>query len=364
MAAASAARRRVAAVCGDGHLRVVEQDLPELRPGAVALDVRASLISPGTELGGWRALAEKRSRPDPAALPRPFGYSNAGVVRAVGEGVDEFKPGDRVACVGAGYALHADRAVVPQNLCAALPDRVTFAQGAYGMLAATALHTLRRGEPELGESAAVVGLGLVGQLTAQLYRLAGNFVIGWDRIERRLQIAEDAGIDATAGAGPEDEVALTRAFTRGRGLDAAVLANAGDSHETVEKLVRCMKLSPDGHPMGRLMVVGWPTFTYGGAIGGMNNIDIRRCSRTGPGYHDATWETGAPYPPVFVRWTTRSNLDVCLRLIEEGRLNVDALTTHRVPFADLESRIHQLLDEPDNLLGVVLEYDERREEPE
>jgi len=350
-------RRKVAAVCGDGHLRVIEQDSPELKRGTILVDVRASLVSPGTELNGWRGLAQRRKNPDPGAAPRPFGYSNAGTVRRVGEGVTEFQPGDRVACVGAGYALHTDLAVVPHHLCAALPGKVTFAQGAYAMLAATAMHTLRRGEPEFGESVCVLGLGLVGQLTGQLYKLAGNYVIGWDRIDRRLQIAKAWGIDGTVHASAEDEVAATRLFTRGLGLDAAVLANAGECDETVDKLVRAMKVSPDGHPMGRIMIVGWPTFRFDRLIGGMNNIDIRRCSRTGPGYHDDAWETGPAYPPVFLRWTTRTNLDLCLRLIEEGRLNVDSLTTHRIPFSNLDARIDRLLDDADSMLGVIFEYE-------
>ena len=353
---AKVGKRKVAAVCGDGHLRVIEQDVPAPKRGTVLVDVHASLVSPGTELNGWRGLAEKRRNPDAGAAPRPFGYSNAGTVRETGEGVAEFKAGDRVACIGAGYALHTDSAAVPHNLCVALPDKVSFAQGAYAMLAATALHTLRRGEPEFGESVCVLGLGLVGQLTAQLYKLAGNFVIGWDRIERRLRIAKKCGIDATVADGAADEVAVTRNFTKGLGLDAAVMANAGECDESVDKLVRCMKVSPDGHPMGRIMIVGWPTFRFANLIGGMNNLDIRRCARTGPGYHDDPWEVGDAYPPVFMRWTTRTNLELCMRLIEEGRLNVDALTTHRIPFQDMEAQVDRLLDDPDDMLGVVLEY--------
>jgi threonine dehydrogenase-like Zn-dependent dehydrogenase len=350
-------KRKVATVCGDGHLRVIEQAAPELRHGTVLVDVHASLVSPGTELNGWRSLAEKRRNPDAGAAPRPFGYSNAGIVRAVGEGVTEFKPGSRVVCIGAGYALHTDLAVVPHNLCAALPCKVTFAQGAYAMLAATALHTLRRGEPQFGESVGVLGLGLVGQLTAQLYKLAGNYVIGWDQIERRLRIAKEWGIDGTVAAGAQDEVAAARMFTRGLGLDAAVMANAGECDETVQKLVRSMKVSSDGHPMGRIMIVGWPTFQFASLIGGMNNLDIRRCSRTGPGYHVDAWEVGGAYPPVFMRWTTRTNLDLCMRLIEEGRLNVDVLTTHRIPFQDMDAQVDRLLDDPDAMLGVVFEYE-------
>ena len=346
----------VAALTGDGHIRAIRHDTPPLCKGGVLVEVRNSLVSPGTELGGWRGLLERHKHPQQQAAPKPFGYSNAGIVLEAGQGAEEFKPGDRIACIGAGYALHADLAVVPHNLCVHLPENVTFAQGAYGMLSATAMHALRRGEPELGESAAVVGLGLVGQLTAQLYQLAGNYVIGWDLIEQRLAIARKWGIDATAHVSSEDEIELTRRFTKGYGLDAAVLALAGDATSVVRSLGKCMKVAPDGHPMGRIMVVGNPTFGYRDHESiGMTNIDIRRASRTGPGYHDEAWETGGPYPPVFMRWTTRTNLELCMRLISEGKLNVDCLTTHTIPLKDVDARISEIIDEPDEILGVVFE---------
>jgi threonine dehydrogenase-like Zn-dependent dehydrogenase len=346
-------KRIVAALTGDGHIVPIEQDAPALRPGAVLVAVRASLVSPGTELGGWRALLEQRKNPKPQKAPKPFGYSNAGVVAEAGEGVTEFKPGDRVACIGAGYAQHANLAVVPHNLCVRLPQNVTFAQGAYAMLSATALHAVRRGQPELGEFVAVVGLGLLGQLAAQFYRLACNYVIGWDMIAFRNEIARRCGIHATVTVGPEDPVALTRQFTGGFGLDAAVFAFGGDGNAAVKSLMQCLKVSPDTHTMGRVVVVGNPSFDWPLRAGA--NAEFRQAGRTGPGYHDDAWEVGPPYPPVFMRWTTRTNLELCMRLIAEGRLNVDALTTHTIPLTDVEAGIDAVIDRPDEMLGVVFE---------
>jgi len=201
-------RRKVAALADDGSILLVEEPIPPLRAGMVLVEVRASLVSPGTELGGWRSFSQKqagsgRSSGDRHKLggeaahdmadgkPRKFGYANSGVVLAAGDGVTRFQAGDRVACMGAGYALHATHAVVPQNLCALLPASVSFTQAAYMHLAATALQAVRRGEPRLGEYAAVVGLGIVGQLTARLYQLAGAYVIGWDQIPLRLETARN-----------------------------------------------------------------------------------------------------------------------------------------------------------------------------
>ncbi len=342
-------KRIVAAVTGDGRIVPLEQEIPELEPGAVLVEVFASLVSPGTELGGWHSLRAAREKTSDAA-PRPFGYSNAGRVLKVGADVTRFKPGDRVACIGAGYAQHTNYAVVPHHLCIALPDNVTYAQGSYAMLAATGLQALRRAAPEFGEWTLVAGLGLVGQLTARLFQLAGNYVIGWDSIPMRTSLAKRCNADDAIQIGQGDICEQTRSFTGGEGLDTAVVAFGGNADAAMKDIETCMKKSPDGHPMGNVIVVGGARFTY---TSSMTNIDIRRASRTGPGYHDKNWENGVDYPPVFMRWTTRSNLALCMRLIAEGRLNVDALTTHCIPLQDVEAGVNAMLDDPDSILGVI-----------
>lgn len=347
-------KRIVAARMGNGHIGLIEQDTPPVRAGTVLVEVHNSLVSPGTELGGWHGLRRELDNPTPGAQAQPFGYSNAGVVLAAGEGVEELKPGDRVACIGAGYALHTNYAVVPQNLCADLPESVTFAQAAYGHLSTTSLNALRRGQPEFGEFVVVVGLGIVGQLTAQLYQLAGNYVIGWDRIAFRTEIARGWGIHQTVVVGEQDELAATRDFTAGAGLDAAVLAFGGDANRAVETVEKCLKRAPDTHPMGRIIAVGGPRFEYRSTL---TNVDVRRASRTGPGYHDEAWEVGAGYPPVFVRWTTGTNLRLVIRLLAEGRLKVDSLTTHTIALADVDAGISAIIDDPDGILGVVFEME-------
>jgi threonine dehydrogenase-like Zn-dependent dehydrogenase len=345
-------KRLLAVKRGDGTIRIIEQDMPDMVRGTVLIKVGASLVSPGTELGGWHSFANQKINPEPIK-ERPFGYSNSGFVIEAAEGVSEFKTGDRVACIGAGYALHTDYAVVPQNLCVSLLDNVSFDQGAYAMLFATALHTLRRGEPEFGEYVCVAGLGIVGLLTARLYQLAGNYVIGWEKNPARIENANRWGIEAVVN--DENGKEATKKFTRNCGLDSAVLAFGGACDETVERLIHCMKRSPDGHGMGRIMVVGWPDFQYGGGpVGMMNNIDIRRCSRTGPGYHDLQWEFGIDYPPVFMRWTTKTNLALCMRLIAEEKVDIDSLTTHRIKLEQVKNEIDKALEHPDQMLGVIL----------
>ena len=345
-----AKKRIVAAILGTGHIGLVEEDIPEIKTGAVLIEVHNSLVSPGTELGGFKNLKDKQANPDPNAKPQKFGYSNAGIVEKVGKGVTDLKSGDRVAAIGAGYAQHSNYAVVPHNLCTKLPENVTFAQGAYAMLSATALHAMRRGQPEFGEFTAVAGLGLVGQLTAMFYKLAGNYVIGWDTIKRRNDIAKGWGIDETVLIGPEDPVEKTKAFTGGMGLDAAVIAFGGDATKAYQSLEKSFKLSPDTHRMGRIVVVGGAIITVPAVT---TNLDIRRASRTGAGYHDEAWEYGPDYPPVFMRWTTKTNIALCMRLISEGKLSVDCLTTHGMSLENVQVEMDKALENPDDILGVV-----------
>ncbi len=346
-------KRIVAAILGNGHIGLIEQEVPALEPGFVLVQVRASLVSPGTELGGWRGLKQRADNPVPDAKPRPFGYANAGVVMEVGEGAEEFKAGDRVACMGGGYALHTDYALVPHHLCVKLPDNVTFAQGSYAHLAATAMHVLRRGTPEFGDFVAIVGLGVVGQLAGRLHQLAGSYVIGWDMIPFRGEVAKKWGIDGVAIVGRDDEVAMTKEFTGGYGLDGAVFAFGGDGTKALQSVRQSLKKTSDGHAMGRIVVVGGLKFDY---TFGLTNADIREASRTGPGYHDDEWEVSSKtYPPAVMRWNTRTNLELSMRLISEGKLDVDLLTTHTIPLKDVEAQIAGIIDDPDSLLGVVFE---------
>ncbi|MBT5815834.1 MAG: hypothetical protein HOI15_16010 [Opitutales bacterium] len=356
-------KRRIVALHGDGTLKLIEVDMPSLDPGMVLVEVMASLVSPGTELkgpvtrgskaaGGWRALRQLQLNPDSDLKIKPFGYANAGRVLALGAGVTKLEVGQRVASIGAGYAQHSDYSVVPQNMVVPLPKNVKFEQGAYGMLLATAMQAVRRAEPEIGQYTAVAGLGLVGQLTARLFQLSGCYAIGWDTVTERIEQAKRLGIDETALIGSEDEIEKTFSFTNGRGLDTSVIALGGNAEKPAHALEKCMKVSGDGHPMGTMVVVGGAEFPFTRSL---TNMDVRRSSRTGPGYHDKNWERGANYDDVFVRWNTRRNLELCLRLVSEGKIALDELTTHRVAFNEIQEQVAEISKNPDSILGLVFQ---------
>lgn len=345
--------RRVVTVDGEGEIAVVEEPTPEPDAGEVLVDVEASLITPGS---GAEPVRRRRENPDAGRGRSKRGYQAAGRVADLGPEVTAFEHGDRVACMGAGYAYHADAVVVPTNLCVHLPDGVSFAEGAFNHLAATGLHAVRRGEIAIGEYVAVMGLGLVGQLTGQLARLSGGRVAGVDLLPGRVAVAEQVGFDhaVKADADPVDSV---RAFTDDRGIDCGVVAFGGDASTAFEQLVEMTKMAPDGHRYGRVVVVGGAHIAadYPTALG---NMDVRAASRPGPGYHDEAWERGASYPVEYrgdIEWTTRRNLAEVVRLMAEDRLDVDSLITHRFPLADAAAGYDTILEDPDETLGVIFE---------
>ena len=197
----------------NGDTYVADVPIPTPRAGTALVHTAASLVSAGTErmvveFAEKNLLAKAHSRPDlvrqvldkarregllttlEAAFnrldqPMALGYSSAGTMVAAGRGLQGFQVGDRVACAGGGYAVHAEYAVVPQNLLAHLPDNVDFESAAFTTLGAIALHGFRLAQPQLGERVAVIGLGLLGLLAAGIARAAGCAVFGIDLDPRR-----------------------------------------------------------------------------------------------------------------------------------------------------------------------------------
>ncbi len=336
---------------GAGRITVEDQPVPEPARGQVLVTVRACCISPGTELG---SVPGRRREPNPAAAPRTFGYSNAGVISALGPGCEDLEVGTRVACMGGGFALHATHAVVPRNLAVPIPDAVTFEAAATNHLAATGLHAIRRGEFTLGEHVAVMGLGIVGHFASQFAALAGAHVLGVDRFPiRRDALAATGHAEGTISPDAADFAARARDLSCGYGFDGGVIAFGGDGTPALKALHQILKQAPDTHKMGRVVVVGGARIEHLFAAG-LGNVDVRSSARPGPGYHDDAWEHGADYAPVFVQWTTRRNVEECLRFIALGRLRADCLITHRVPLTDGPAACDLLIEHPDQALGVIL----------
>lgn len=326
-----------------------EVPLPALEAGMIRIDVESSLISPGSELGGWGAMKARQLKPPHGV---PFGYSVAGTVAAKGPGTNGPAKGTRVVAIGAGQALHAQQVVVPAALVVPLPDSLSFDEGAYAMLLATAMHGVRRAEVTLGSRVMVAGMGVLGNLAAQLFRAAGCRVAAWDVSAAALQMARIVGFTECHDCSTDACIDTTRRWTRDEGLDVACWALGGRADDLWHRTINAMQISPDGHPCGRIVVLGHAEFTF--QTRPMTNIDVVQASRTGPGYHDPAWERGAAYPPVFVRWDSRRNLELGLELVASGAVQVAPLTTHRLYIGDAGSALPAMLDAGDHPMGVVI----------
>jgi threonine dehydrogenase-like Zn-dependent dehydrogenase len=323
--------RNVLSLARSGHVAVRQEPLPAVEPGMVLIRSHASAISAGTELGSFVGKA----RPEAIQEPwRTFGYQAAGTVEAVGEGVTRFTLGQRVAGMGAGYALHADRVLVPQNLCVALPDSVSFTDAAFVALGATALQAVRRGEVVFGEHVGIWGLGMLGQLVARVCNAAGASVVGHDPAEKRRALAP---LSASVGS-----------------LDSAFLCFGGEASDALKEIVGHMRQAPDTHRSGRIVLVGGATVSHGfGAA--LGNVELRSAARTGPGYHDKAWERGASYPSVTVRWDTQAHLQLFVQWLAERKLTLTGLY-ETVPLTDAPTSCYALMDRQAEHLGVVVAY--------
>jgi len=363
-----------------GKLALKEVPAPGVKAGHLLVETRASLISAGTERMvidfAKKSLAGKaRARPDlvkkvvdkarrdglkatfetvMARLdePLPLGYSAAGVVRAVGAGLEgDFHVGQRVAMAGAGLANHAELNVVPKNLTAAIPDGVGDEEAAFGTLGAIALHAVRNAEAGLGDVVAVIGCGLVGQLAARFLTLAGARVVALDYDDERRALAKALGAEAAPEFGLADTT--VHEMTQGLGCDAVIIAAATSSSEPFETAAAVAR------DRARVVLVGLTgtEFPYADFMKKELNIVVSRSY--GPGRYDEDFETkGVKYPEGWVRWTETANLEETLRLMQPGnaqRLDVAPLISHRFPFGDAEAA-YDLVTGGERHLGVILEY--------
>ena len=342
-------KRTMAVIDGTGRVYARAEDFPPPAENEVTLAVHASLISPGTEM---MLVKQRRAKPETEEKINPFGYSCAGEITAIQGDGHGLRVGMRVAAMGGG-AKHADKVHVPVNLVTPLPDDVSFEQGTYACLGATALQAVIRTAPLLGEFGLVAGLGIVGNLTAQLCLLGGARVLAWEGLAGRRERARQCGIAHACDPADNAGVDAAREFAAPYGMDFAVMAFGGEATEAYRQILQVMKLSADGHRMGRITLVGGCHVTVRGGAGG-GNTELRWASRTGPGYHDDAWEHGADYPAAFVPFDTQRNLREIVCLMAEKRLLVTPMTTHRIPLQQVGEAADLLLEQPDQAQGILL----------
>jgi predicted dehydrogenase/threonine dehydrogenase-like Zn-dependent dehydrogenase len=366
-----------------GEISVAEVPAPQLLPGCVLVRMGASLVSAGTERASSefarKSLIHKaQARPDLVRevinkvrrdgilsavhavrsrldQPSSLGYSSSGTVTGVGEGVVDISVGDRVACAGAGYAVHAEAACIPRLLVAKIPDGVSisFDEAAFTTVGAVALHGIRTAEVKLGDVVALIGLGLVGQLTAQLLKTAGCRVLGFDIAADRADLAIGLGIDA-ASSSPSEFADLVSQHTRGFGADEVLITAETPSSEPVNQAAQVAR--------DRAIVVA--VGTVGMELERQRyyekELDFRVSRSYGPGRYDAAFEQkGRDYPIGHVRWTETRNMEGFLQFLAEGKLDLKPLITHRFPI-DQAKEAYDLISgaTAERSLAVLFAYPE------
>jgi predicted dehydrogenase len=360
-----------------GATVVAEVPAPAPQAGEVLIHTAASLVSAGTErmlvdFAAKSLIGKARSRPDlvrqvidkarregilttvEAAFsrldqPMPLGYSAAGTVAALGPGVQGLRPGQRVACAGGGYAVHAEQVAVPRILVTPLPDEVSFEQAAFTTLAAIALHGLRLAGTQLGEHVAVIGLGLLGLMAIQMAKAAGCRVLGVDVNPQRVALARQLGVQAVVRREAEESAA---AFSRGRGVDAVLICADTPSADPVTLAGAIAR------DRAKVVAVGAVGLQLPRKVYYEKELSFVNSRSYGPGRYDPAYEEdGHDYPPGYVRWTEGRNMQAVVELIADGRLDVQTLISHRFP-VEQAPQAYELITgkggEP--FLGVLLTY--------
>jgi predicted dehydrogenase/threonine dehydrogenase-like Zn-dependent dehydrogenase len=288
------------------------------------------------------------------------GYSAAGEVVAVGEGVEGFSSGDLVACAGAGKANHADYVCVPRNLVCRVPAGCDLRLAATTTVGTIAMQGVRRAAPQIGETACVMGLGLIGQMTVQILRANGVKVIGLDLDQKRVDRAIELGMEAGT-SDPEKLKQLVRDFTQGRGADQVLITAATKSDAPIN-------LSMDlARAKGVVVIVGDIGLNVKRDVFYRKEIDLRMSTSYGPGRYDRTYEEGGhDYPFGYVRWTLNRNMQAYMELIAAGRLNLMPLVEREVDVNEAPGAYRELAAAEGAIpLAVLLRYpEEMRELPE
>jgi predicted dehydrogenase/threonine dehydrogenase-like Zn-dependent dehydrogenase len=357
-----------------GKIDLTEVPVPSVKKGHLLIQTDKTLISLGTERmllnfgkAGW--LNKARQQPDKVRQviqkmrtdglmptvdavfkkldqPLPLGYSNAGTVIALGEGVTGFKIGDRVISNG----NHAEIVCVPQHLCALIPENVDNATASFTVVAAIALQGVRLAAPEIGQKIAVIGLGLIGLLTCQILRANGCRVIGFDFDPAKIELAKSYGAEAFNLSAGSDPVSLAMNFSKGNGVDSVIITAATSGNDPIEQAPQmCRK-------RGKVVLVGVTGLNLSRDDFYKKEISFQVSCSYGPGRYENEYENKSlDYPIGFVRWTVQRNFAAILDLMSSGSINTDKLVSKTIEF-DQAQKAYELVESATGILGLVLNY--------
>ena len=367
--------------------QVVVEDIPapQVEPGTLLVRVKFSSISAGTELSGLESASQplwKRALKNPKAVKstvemaatrglthtrnviqgklaegNPTGYSASGIVLEVGDGIENIQSGDRVACAGAQCAHHAEIIRVPRNLAVPLPKELSLPVASTVTLGAIALQGVRRAQPTLGETFAVIGLGILGQLAAQMLRANGCRVIGTDLDSSRIELAKSLGMDFPLPAEENNNREHTLRLTDGEGVDGVIITAASPSDEVISNAFKmCRK-------KGRVVLVGDVGLNLKREDIFPKELDFFISTSYGPGRYDPQYEEkGLDYPIGYVRWTENRNMAEYLNLISEEKIEVEPLIHSSFEISQAATAYETLKKDKEKPLIVLLSYPESKED--
>jgi predicted dehydrogenase/threonine dehydrogenase-like Zn-dependent dehydrogenase len=366
-----------------GGVFVQDVPAPTVGPKNVLVQVHHSCVSVGTEMSSVRLSGlplYRRALKQPHHVGRalkmmadtgvtrtvalikgrldsglPVGYSAAGEIVELGAEVEAFKRGDIVACAGAGIANHAEVIDVPVNLVAAVPDGLTTERASTVTLGAIAMQGVRRLNPTLGETIVVIGLGILGQIAAQLLKAAGCVVLGTDVDPRRVEIARTNGMDHGFGSGDGSTVDRVVQLTDGYGADGVLITAATPSNDVIGEAFRACRRK------GRVVLVGDVGLNLDRNDMYAKELDFLISTSYGPGRYDPAYEEdGQDYPLAYVRWTENRNMQEYLRLLACGVVKLDNMPGETYPIEDATAA-YEKLKSADKPLLVTLRYPQREE---
>jgi len=364
----------------NGSIRILEVPLPNLGPGMVLIRNHFSLISAGTESSTVRTarkglIGKAKERPQqvkqvidvlktqgPVQTYRavmkkldaysPLGYSCAGEVIDVGDGVSEFRIGDKAACSGL-TASHAEVVAVPVNLCVKLKPDADMKQAAYNTLGAVALQGVRQADLRLGETCAVIGLGLIGQLTGLLLRASGIRTIGVDIDSHIVDVARKHSADLSFVREDADIENRIIDYTDGLGCDGVIITAATDSLDPINFSGAISR------KRGTVVVLGGvPTGFDREPHFYRKELQVKMSCSYGPGRYDPKYEEkGVDYPAAYVRWTEKRNMQAFQELLYTRQIDIEYLTTHTFKLDNAKAAYDMMMDTSEPFLGILIEYD-------
>ena len=368
----------------DGEMLVQEVPAPVLGKGMVLVKNHYSLISAGTE-GSTANTARKgligkaKERPQqvkqvldvlieqgPVQTYRavtkkleaysPMGYSSAGEVIAVGDGVSQFSIGDYVACAGVGYASHAEIVAIPVNLCVRLSSQANLKYAAYNTLGAIAMQSIRQADLRLGETCAVIGLGLLGQLTGLILNASGVNVIGIDIHQSPVLLAKDHFAALALQRNTPGIEKRIEEYTGELGVDAVIIAAATNSIDPVNFAGAIARKK------GKVIILGAvPTGFERDPYWYKKELELKMSCSYGPGRYDLNYEEkGIDYPAAYVRWTEKRNMEAFQQLLVDNRINIDYLTTHEFDLEDAPKAYDMIVNKTEPYMGIVLKYNKEK----